>query len=98
MAVPTRTPDTGRMFARRLRVEIEEAGDLRPCPLEWLDRFFMRHFTGLSALDNTLPAGEGRLEAAFDVDLEVLHREFENWLRGHKLISPTAQLRITTES
>ena len=58
----------------------------------------MRHFTGLSALDNTLPAAEGRLEAGFDVDLEVLRREFEQWLRGHKLLGPGGRLRITSES
>lgn len=86
------------MFARRLRVEIEEEGRPRPCPLDWLDHFFMRHFTGLRALDATLPVGEGRLEAGFEVELGTLHREFEKWLRGRKMIAPEAQLRITPES
>ncbi len=86
------------MFAQRLRIEIEEEGRSRLCPLDWLDRFFMRHFTGLRALEDTLPAGEGRLEAGLNVDLGLLHQQFEQWLRGHKLLGPNAQLRITTES
>jgi len=84
------------MFARKLRVEIEESGNRRPCPADWLDHFFMRHFTGLAALENTLPAGEGRLEAGLDVDLDFLRREFEKWLRGRKMIAPGEHLLITT--
>jgi len=86
------------MFARRLQIEVDQDGRPRPCPLEWLDQFFMRHFTGISGLDDTLPVAEGRLEAGLDVDLNVLHREFEKWLRGRKLIAPGAELRITTQS
>ncbi len=89
--------DTCFMFARKLRVQIEEAGGQRPCPLDWLDRFFMRNFTGVSALDSTLPVADGRIEAGFDVDLRVLHEELERWLRGHKLLAAQARLRITTE-
>ncbi len=86
------------MFARRLRIEIEQEGSARACPLDWLDQFFMRHFTGFTALEHTLPAGEGCLEAGFGVDLDLLQRQFEQWLKGRKLISPAAQLKITTES
>ncbi len=86
------------MFARRLRIEIKEDAGVRLCPLEWLDRFFMRHFTGLSALEDTLPTAEGRLEAGFNVDLDFLHQNFEDWLRGHKMLGPGAQLRIIAES
>lgn len=85
------------MFARRLCVEIEEEGRVKPCPQDWLDHFFMRHFTGLSGLDDTLPAGEGRLEAGLDVDLDFLHQQFEQWLRGRKLLPAAARLRITKE-
>ncbi len=83
------------MFARKLRVEIERHGDQRPCPLDWLVHFFMRHFTGLRALENTLPAAEGLLEVGLDVDLEILQREFETWLRGRKMITPEEHLLIT---
>lgn len=40
----------------------------------------MRSFTGRSAFDETLPAGDGRLEATFRVDLEALRADMEDWL------------------
>ena len=83
------------MFARKLRVEIEENGARRPCPLDWMDHFFMRHFTGLSALEETLPAGDGLLEAGNNVPLDLLTENFQQWLRGRKMISPQAVLRIS---
>ena len=83
------------MFARKLRVEIEENGLRRPCPLEWMDHFFMRHFTGLSALEDTLPVTEGLLEAGARVPLDVLTGQFEQWLRGRKMIPAQAMLRVS---
>jgi hypothetical protein len=80
------------MFARKLRVEIEEDGARRPCPLDWMDQFFMRHFTGLSALEETLPVADGRLEAGLGVTLEMLTEQFQQWLRGRKLIPTTARV------
>jgi len=83
------------MFAHRLRLSVgDPSGVARPVPLEWLDRFFMRHFTGLSALDDTLPAGDGLLEVGSDVDYAVLQREFEKWLRGHRLLALDEKLAI----
>ena len=83
------------VFARKLRVEIEENGARRPCPLGWMDHFFMRHFTGLSALEETLPAAEGRLEAGLRVDLPALQEEFQEWLRGRKMIPPQAAVCLS---
>ena len=83
------------VFARKLRVEIEENGARRPCPLEWMDHFFMRHFTGLSALEETLPVSEGLLEAGLRVGIPVLREEFQEWLRGRKLIAPHATLCLS---
>lgn len=68
------------MFARKVQVDVLEPGEARPCPLAWLDSFAMRSFTGKSAFDEVLPAGEGRLEASFMVDLDALQREMEDWL------------------
>ncbi len=83
------------MFAHRLRLSVgDPTGAARPVPLDWLDRFFMRHFTGLSALDDTLPAGDGVLEIGSNVDVAVLEREFEKWLRGHKLLTQEQNLVI----
>lgn len=83
------------MFARKLSVEIEEDGARRPCPLDWMDHFFMRHFTGLSAFDETLPVSDGLLEAGNGVALDTLTENFQQWLRGRKMISPQAVLRVS---
>jgi len=85
------------MFARRLRVEIEEDGHRRACPLDWLDQCFMRHFTGVTALEETLPLADGMLEAGLGVSLETLTQHFEGWLHGRKLIPASARV-IFSES
>ncbi len=82
------------MFARKLRVEIEQDGGARPCPLDWMDTFFMRHFTGISALEDTLPVADGLLEAGSRVDVTVITSNFEQWLRGRKMITPDAKLVV----
>jgi hypothetical protein len=51
------------MFARRLRVEIIVGDERRPCPLDWLDSFAMRNFTGAAEFDDTLPVEDGIIEA-----------------------------------
>lgn len=76
-------------------MEIEESGARRPCPLDWMDHFFMRHFTGLSALEETLPVGEGTLEAGLRVDLNLLREKFEEWLHSRKMIPPDATLSVS---
>lgn len=68
------------MFARKIRVEVIEPGEPRPCPLRWLDSFAMRSFTGRAAFDDVLPAADGQIEAGFEVDLEALGAEMEDWL------------------
>ncbi|HXZ19160.1 MAG TPA: hypothetical protein VEG63_04370 [Candidatus Acidoferrales bacterium] len=68
------------MYARKWFVEIEIGGIRRPCPLDWLDSFCMRNFTNAPEFDDTLPAGEGRLEASFRVDAERLAAAFGDWL------------------
>ncbi len=68
------------MYARKLRVEIIVAGQRRPCPLEWLDSFCMRNFTGAAEFDDTLPTGEGLLEASLRVEPERLAAALGAWL------------------
>ena len=46
------------MFARRIRVEYDEAGVATPAPLKWLDNFAMRSFTNDSVFDDTLPVAD----------------------------------------
>ena len=72
------------MFARKLRVEIVVDGERRPCPLDWLDTFAMRRFTGEAAFDDTLPRGDGVLEVGFSVDEKKLAAEMSDWLTKKK--------------
>ena len=85
----------GAVFARKLRIEIEENGDRRPCPLDWMDHFFMRSFTGLSAMDETLPVRDGLLEAGLRVEPVEIATHFGNWLHGRKMIPPGAELKVS---
>ena len=62
------------MFARKIRVEYEEAGERHACPLKWLDSFSMRNFTNDQVFDDTIPAGDGVLEIGTRVPLERLQR------------------------
>ena len=55
------------MYARKLKVDVIIGGERRPCPLEWLDSFCMRNFTGAAEFDDTLPTSEGMLEAGLYV-------------------------------
>ena len=68
------------MYARKLKVEIMVGGERRPCPLDWLDSFCMRNFTGAAEFDDTLPTGDGALEASFRVDPERLAAALAAWL------------------
>jgi hypothetical protein len=68
------------MYARKLKVEVIVDGERRPCPLEWLDAFCMRNFTGAAEFDDTLPAGEGTMEASLRVDPQRLAAAMGDWL------------------
>ena len=52
----------------------------RPCPLDWLDAFCMRNFTGSAEFDDTLPLGDGLLEAGFRVAPARLAMALAEWL------------------
>ena len=67
------------MYARKLRVEIVVGAERRPCPIDWLDNFCMRNFTGQAEFDDTLPVGEGLLEAGFRVDAQRLAQAMSDW-------------------
>ena len=68
------------MFARKIQVRLASPLGPEPCPIAWLDSFFMRSFTGRSAFDETLPVADGRVEVGFQVDLEALRTDLEDWL------------------
>jgi hypothetical protein len=68
------------MYARKLQVDVIIGDERRPCPLEWLDRFAMRNFTGAAEFDDTLPTGQGIMEASFRVDPQRLAAALAEWL------------------
>jgi len=67
------------MYARKLEAAIVIGGERRACPLDWLDSFCMRNFTGSAEFDDTLPTGEGRLEAGARVDPARLAAAMSEW-------------------
>jgi hypothetical protein len=67
------------MYARKLQAEMVIGSERGPVPLEWLDSFCMRNFTGSAEFDDTLPTGEGRLEAGLAVDPARLGIAMSEW-------------------
>lgn len=86
------------MFARKIHVEVLEPGEPRACPLQWLDSFAMRSFTGRSAFDATLPAADGRLEVGLQVNLDDLRRDMQDWLTRKFGGGHSVKLRMTEEA
>ena len=68
------------MFARKLRAEMSWSANGAPVPLDWLDSFCMRNFTGSAEFDDTLPIGRGGLEAGLSVDSSRLAGAMSEWL------------------
>ena len=68
------------VFARKIQVDVIKGQRTRACPIAWLDSFCMRSFTGRAAFDETLPVGDGQMEASFRVDLEALRPDMEDWM------------------
>jgi len=68
------------VYAQKLTVELVIGNERKPCPLEWLDSFCMRNFTNSADFDDTLPTGEGRLEASFRVKPGQLASALAAWL------------------
>ena len=67
------------MYARLFHVDILTGPEPRPCPLEWLDSFCMRNFTGNAEFDDTLPISEGLIEAGFAIVPERLADAMSAW-------------------
>jgi hypothetical protein len=82
------------MFARKVRVEYEEAGQRHPCPLKWLDSFSMRNFTNDQVFDDTIPAGDGLMEVGNRVPLDRLRASMEDWFRRKGYLPKAARLVI----
>lgn len=84
------------MFARRLAVErMDATGQAHPCPIKWIDSFSMRNFTNDAIFDDTLPVGDGLLEAGYRVPLDRLQSSMEDWFRRKSYLAPGERLRVT---
>jgi len=67
------------VYAQKWIVAIVEDDRRRPCPLDWLDSFCMRNFTGEPEFDDTLPVAEGLLEAGLRVAPDRLAAAMSAW-------------------
>jgi hypothetical protein len=85
------------MFARRVRVEYEENGERRACPLKWLDSFSMRNFTNDQVFDDTIPVGDGAMEIGARVPLNLLQTAMEDWFRCKSYLPNGATLIVEEE-
>jgi hypothetical protein len=84
------------MFARKLSVErIDSTGARHPCPIRWIDNFAMRNFTNDAIFDDTLPVGDGLLEAGHRVPLDSLLSAMEDWFRRKGYLRSDERLEVT---
>ena len=82
------------MFARKIRVDYEEHGQVLPCPLKWLDNFSMRNFTNASVFDDTLPVADGRMEIGSNVPIDQLREAMEDWFRRKGYVGKESKLSL----
>ena len=83
------------MFARKLSViRVDGAGVRHPCPVKWIDNFAMRNFTNDAIFDDTLPVGDGLMEAGNRVPLERLQPAMEDWFRRKGYIAREEHVEI----
>ncbi len=83
------------MFVRKIRVEYEEGGQRKACPLKWLDSFSMRNFTNDQVFDDTIPAGDGLMEIGNRVPLERLQASMEDWFRRKSYLPAGAKIVVS---
>jgi hypothetical protein len=83
------------MFARRISVQrIDASGAAHDCPIRQIDSFAMRNFTNDSVFDDTLPAGDGLLEAGHRVPLDRLRTAMEDWFRRKGYLDADERLAV----
>ena len=86
------------MFARKIRVEYENNGQLLPCPIKWLDNFSMRSFTNATVFDDTLPIADGQMEIGKNVPLDKLKEAMEDWFKKKSYIPKEKSLRVAEQN
>ena len=84
------------VFIRKLSVQrVDAGGEKHPCPLRWIDSFAMRNFTNDAIFDDTLPRGDGLLEAGHRVPIERLQPAMEDWFRRKGYLKSEERLEVT---
>jgi hypothetical protein len=83
------------MFMRKLSIErVDSSGVRHACPIRWIDNFAMRNFTNDQVFDDTLPAGDGLLEAGHRVPLDRLGPAMEDWFRRKGYLKADERLLV----
>jgi hypothetical protein len=83
------------MFIRRLSIlRVDASGATHVCPIRWIDNFAMRNFTNDAVFDDTLPVGDGLLEAGNRVPLERLQAAMEDWFRRKGYLKSDERLEV----
>ena len=84
------------MFSRKLSiVRVDAAGERHPCPVKWIDNFAMRNFTNDAIFDDTLPVGDGLMEAGKRVPLDRLQPAIEDWFRRKGYIARDERVEVS---
>ncbi len=84
------------MFLRKLQIaRIDAGGNAHLCPIAQLDNFAMRNFTNDAIFDDTLPIGDGLMEAGLRIPIDRLTAAMQDWFRRKSYLAPTDHLRIT---
>jgi len=68
------------MYSQKFDVTVIIGGEVRACPLAWLDQFCMRNFTNSADFDDTLPLGDGQVEAGSRLTPERFAEGLAAWL------------------
>ena len=68
------------MYAQKFLVDVVIRGERRACPMDWLDQFCMRNFTNAAEFDDTLPIGDGQVEASFRLTPQRFSDGLAAWL------------------
>jgi hypothetical protein len=82
------------MFARKIRVEYEDNGQLHPCPMKWMDSFSMRNFTNATVFDDTLPVADGLIEIGSKVPVGELKAAMEDWFHRKSYLPKESELLV----
>jgi hypothetical protein len=83
------------MFMRKLSIErVDSSGVRHACPIRWIDNFAMRNFTNDQVFDDTLPAGDGLLEAGHRVPLDRLGPAMGDWFRRKGYLKADERLLV----